>query len=62
VKQDLIPGFVTRIKFTPTRTGTFELVCTELCGLGHYKMRGEVRVLSKEDFEAWVEKTRPTFG
>ena len=61
VKQDLIPGFTTRMKFTPTRTGTFELVCTELCGLGHYKMRGEVRVVEPAEYEAWLAK-QFTFG
>ena len=55
VKQDLIPGFKSRLKFTPTRTGVFELVCTELCGLGHYTMRGEVHVVEPEEYEAWLE-------
>jgi len=61
VKQDLIPGFPTTIKFTPTKTGVFELVCAELCGLGHYKMRGEVHVLEPDEFEAWLV-SKPKFG
>jgi cytochrome c oxidase subunit 2 len=61
VKQDLLPGYPTRIKFTPTREGTYELACAELCGLGHYTMRGEVHVVSPADYEAWLKK-QPTFG
>lgn len=54
-KQDLVPGLQTSILVTPKRTGTFTLVCTELCGLGHATMRASVRVLSKADFTAWVK-------
>ena len=61
LKQDLLPGYPTRIKFTPTREGVFELACAELCGLGHYKMRGEVHVVKPEEFEAWLKK-EPKFG
>jgi cytochrome c oxidase subunit 2 len=61
LKQDLLPGYPTRIKFTPTREGVFELACAELCGLGHYKMRGEVHVVSPQEFEAWLKK-EPKFG
>jgi len=56
VKQDLLPGFQTRIKFTPTREGVFELACAELCGSGHYTMRGEVHVVSPQEYEAWLAK------
>jgi len=55
-KQDLVPGIETSIVITPTRTGTFTLVCTELCGLGHATMRSPVRVLSQPGFEAWVKE------
>ncbi len=55
-KQDLVPGIDTSIVITPTRTGTFTLVCTELCGLGHATMRAPVRVLSQADFETWVKE------
>jgi cytochrome c oxidase subunit 2 len=54
-KQDLVPGLETKIVITPTRTGTFTLVCTELCGLGHATMRASVRVLSGSGFAAWIE-------
>ena len=41
-KQDVVPGIDTSIVITPTRTGTFTLICTELCGLGHATMRAPV--------------------
>ncbi|MHC4954812.1 MAG: cytochrome c oxidase subunit II [Planctomycetota bacterium] len=56
VKQDIIPGFETELRFTPTRVGEYELVCTELCGLGHYTMRGVVHVVEPAEFEAWLAK------
>ena len=55
-KQDLVPGITTRLVVTPKRIGTFTLVCTELCGLGHATMRGPVRVLSQQNFAAWVKE------
>jgi cytochrome c oxidase subunit 2 len=61
VKQDLLPGYPTRLKFTPTREGEFDLACAELCGLGHYTMRGRVRVVKPEEYEAWL-KQQMTFG
>ena len=47
---------------TPTRTGTFTLICTELCGLGHATMRAPVRVVSQEDFAAWVKEQQAGGG
>ncbi len=61
-KQDLVPGIQTKIIVTPTRTGTFTLVCTELCGLGHATMRAPVRVLSSADFAAWVKEKQSGGG
>ena len=57
-KQDLVPGLDTKIIVTPTRTGRFSLVCTELCGLGHATMRAAVRVLAPSDFDAWVKEQK----
>lgn len=54
VKQDVIPGYAASTKFVPNRTGTFEIACTELCGLGHYKMRGVVKVVAEEEFKSWL--------
>lgn len=55
-KQDLVPGITTDIVVTPTRTGSFALVCTELCGLGHATMRAPVRVLEESAFETWLDE------
>ena len=60
-KMDLVPGLVTYIWFIPTKTGTYEIVCAELCGIGHYTMRGTVVVDEQADFEAWLSE-RPTFA
>jgi cytochrome c oxidase subunit 2 len=54
VKQDATPGFVTRTWFTPVKEGAWEIQCSQLCGLGHYRMRGEYRVVSREEWEAWI--------
>ena len=60
-KMDLVPGMVTYFWFTPTRTGTFEVLCAELCGIGHHTMRGHVVVDEEKDFQAWLQ-TQPTFA
>jgi cytochrome c oxidase subunit 2 len=54
--QDLVPGITTHLVITPNRTGTFTLVCTELCGLGHATMRAPVRVVSQQAFATWVKE------
>jgi len=54
VKQDTIPGSVQTTWFTPTRTGEWEIVCSQLCGLAHYRMRGFYTVQSDADFRAWL--------
>jgi len=61
VKRDLVPGQVSSFWFTPTRTGTFEIICAELCGLGHYTMRGQVVVESEDAFEIWLSR-QPRFA
>jgi cytochrome c oxidase subunit 2 len=55
-KMDMIPGSVTYFWFTPTRTGSFEVLCAELCGVGHGFMRGVVAVDSQEDYQAWLQE------
>jgi cytochrome c oxidase subunit II len=52
-KQDAVPGLNIHIHFTPTKIGEYEVACAELCGLGHYKMRAKLRVVSEEDFSKW---------
>ena len=54
VKQDAIPGIEQRLWFTPTRTGEWEIVCSQLCGLGHYRMRGFYTIQTQADFDAWL--------
>lgn len=55
-KQDATPGMQVRIWFEPIMTGTFEIACAQLCGLGHYRMRGDVIVHTQEEFDAWLQK------
>lgn len=54
VKQDAVPGMTTRIWFEATRVGNWEIACAELCGLGHYRMKGFITVESPENFEKWL--------
>jgi cytochrome c oxidase subunit 2 len=61
VKMDLVPGLVTYIWFTPTRTGEFDLLCEELCGLAHFTMRGRVVVEEEKAFQAWLSRY-PTYA
>jgi cytochrome c oxidase subunit 2 len=53
-KQDAVPGLAIHMHFTPTQVGDYEIACAELCGLGHYKMHGMVKVVSQEDFDKWI--------
>ena len=50
LQQDAVPGMVIPMHFTPDRTGQYEIVCTQLCGLGHYKMRSLLNVVSASDY------------
>jgi cytochrome c oxidase subunit 2 len=59
VKQDVIPGVEQRVWFSPTRTGEFEIACSQLCGLGHYRMRGFYTIQTQADFDAWLAQ-QPT--
>lgn len=60
-KMDMIPGVVTYYWFTPTRTGAYDALCAELCGIGHSQMRGRIVVEDLEKNQAWME-TQPTFA
>ncbi|MBS1891948.1 MAG: cytochrome c oxidase subunit II [Actinobacteria bacterium] len=55
IKKDNVPGITTTAIVTPTKTGTFQLICTELCGFGHSAMRAKVIVQSQSAFDKWVE-------
>src|SRR5579859_1492738 len=56
VQQDFVPGLDLSVHFTATKVGRYEIVCTQLCGLGHYNMKAYLSVLSPEDFDAWLKK------
>ncbi|PSM17595.1 cytochrome c oxidase subunit II [Nitratireductor sp. StC3] len=55
-KMDMVPGTVTYFWFTPTRTGTFDVLCAELCGTGHGYMRGTVIIDTQEDYQVWLQE------
>jgi cytochrome c oxidase subunit 2 len=54
-KQDAVPGMAIETHFTPDKLGNYEISCAELCGIGHYRMRAVVRVVSEAEFEKWLE-------
>lgn len=60
-KMDLVPGIVTYFWMTPTKTGTYEILCAELCGVGHHAMRGTVVVEEQAAFDSWLGE-QMTFG
>jgi cytochrome c oxidase subunit II len=55
-KQDLVPGVRATLHITPNRVGSYPVVCTELCGLGHALMRSRVVVMQPDAFEKWAEQ------
>ena len=62
VKQDAVPGMEVPVHFTPVKTSgneTWEIACAQLCGLGHYRMRGQYHVQTKADFEKWLASQTP---
>ena len=56
VQQDFVPGLDVSLHFTATKAGRYEIVCTQLCGLGHYNMKAYLNVLSQDDFNDWLKK------
>jgi cytochrome c oxidase subunit 2 len=60
-RMNIVPGMVTTFWFTPTKAGRYEIMCAQLCGVGHYNMRGYVVVEDEPAFRAWL-KTQPTFA
>lgn len=56
IKQDAIPGEEIPVHFTAAKTGTYEIVCTELCGMGHYEMHAKLFVMTEPRFEKWLRK------
>jgi cytochrome c oxidase subunit 2 len=53
LKQNAIPGQTIHLHFTPTTPGTYAILCTQLCGLGHYRMNANLRVLPPDQFVQW---------
>ena len=56
VKQDAVPGMTPEILVVPTKEGSFDIACAELCGLGHYRMQGFFNVVSEAGFERWLRE------
>lgn len=56
IKQDAVPGMAIPVWFRATDVGTFDLVCAELCGWGHYKMKGRLTIESRASFDQWLAK------
>jgi len=54
VKQDAVPGMVTRLRFESKETGEFDIACAQHCGTNHYKMKALLTVMSQEDYSKWV--------
>lgn len=61
VKMDLVPGMITYLWFTPTKEGRYDLLCEELCGIGHHTMRGSVSVDQPDNFQSWLA-SHPTYA
>jgi len=56
VQQDFVPGLDVSIHFTATKVGRYEIVCTQLCGLGHYNMKAYLEVKSQDDYDSWIKQ------
>jgi cytochrome c oxidase subunit 2 len=57
IKQDAVPGMQIDVWFIPNRAGEFEIACSQLCGLGHYRMRAMLTVEPQDAFETWLKET-----
>lgn len=58
VKEDVVPGITTNLIINPTKTGTYQVICAELCGVGHGVMRSRVIVQTQHDYDAWLAQAR----
>jgi cytochrome c oxidase subunit 2 len=59
VKQDAVPGMTIDVIFQPTKAGGYEIACAELCGVGHYIMRGKIVVEPQAAFDVWLASQQP---
>ena len=57
VKEDIVPGITTNLIINPDKIGTYQVICAELCGVGHGIMRSRVIVQSQEDYDAWLAES-----
>jgi cytochrome c oxidase subunit 2 len=55
VKQDAMPGMVTRLWFVATETGEFDIGCAQHCGIHHYKMKGKLTIMPPDEYAAWLK-------
>jgi cytochrome c oxidase subunit II len=62
LKSDAVPGLTTKIRVTPNKEGNYEVVCAELCGLGHATMRQFVRVVPADEFQSWISDQKEAAG
>lgn len=56
IQQDIVPGLDIPLHFTATQTGKWEIVCTQLCGLGHYSMKAYLQVVSQAEYDDWLKQ------
>ena len=62
VKQDAIPGMEIPVWFVPNKTGQYEIACSQLCGIGHFRMRGFVNIQSAADFRNFLAEEAKTLA
>jgi cytochrome c oxidase subunit 2 len=55
IQQDFVPGLDLSVHFTATKVGKYEIVCTQLCGLGHYNMKAYLNVMAQDDYDKWLK-------
>ena len=56
VKQDAVPGLQIPVWWVPNQVGNWEVNCSQLCGLGHYRMRGFVTIMEQDEYDAWLDE------
>lgn len=61
VKMDMVPGMVSYLWFNPNKVGSYDILCEELCGIGHFVMRGSIVIEEQADYDTWLA-AQPTFG
>jgi cytochrome c oxidase subunit 2 len=62
VRQDAVPGMITQTWFRPVLAGKWDIACSQLCGIGHYRMRGEYTVLPRNEWRQWLESEVALIG